>query len=275
MRPQSSARTTRLGIIGFGAITEEILACLAGDPRVIAGILVRHEKLAAARKMLDGRITVVDEVAALLDLGPTVVAECAGHSAVREFGPPVLESGTDFLCASVGALADPAVSAALIKAAKARILIPSGAIAGIDGMLAARTAGLRNVTYTSVKGPLAWKGSPGEALIAAAGDTRVAFFEGTARDAARLYPKNANVGAAIAFAGLGLDRTLVKLVSDPAIPGPLGIVEAEGDFGCFRFEVLAYASPRNPKTSTLTAHSMVMAVRDGLCFSVSPAMLGV
>jgi aspartate dehydrogenase len=100
-------------------------------------------------------------------------------------------------------------------------------------------------------------------------DRREVFFEGSAREAALRYPQNANVGATVAFAGLGLDRTSVKLVSDPAASGPLGLIEAEGDFGRMRFEILAYAS-RNPKTSTLTAHSMVMALREGMAFALPP-----
>jgi aspartate dehydrogenase len=63
------------------------------------------------------------------------------------------------------------------------------------------------------------------------------------------------------------------MVSDPGLSGPLGIVEAEGDFGTFRFEVLAYASPRNPKTSLLTAHSMLAALRDRVCFSVDERLV--
>jgi aspartate dehydrogenase len=96
--------------------------------------------------------------------------------------------------------------------------------------------------------------------------TRKVLFEGTARDAALAYPKNVNVGIAVALAGLGMDDTRVSLVSDPAASGPLGIIEAAGDFGTFRFEILAYASPRNPKTSLLTAHSIVAAAYSGVSF---------
>jgi hypothetical protein len=131
------------------------------------------------------------------------------------------------------------------------------------------TAGLRRVVYTSVKPPIAWVGKPAEAKLGEGALTqRTVFFEGSAREAATQYPQNANVGATVSLAGLGLDRTIVRLVSDPDATGPLGIIEAEGDFGSFRFEILAYASPENPKTSTLTAHSLVMAVREGVCFSV-------
>jgi aspartate dehydrogenase len=163
-------------------------------------------------------------------------------------------------------LADAGFAAELARAGEA-IWIPSGAIAGIDGLLAARTAGLQRVTYTSIKPPLAWKGTPGERLVAGLAD-KVTFFEGSARQAAMQYPQNVNVGATVSLAGLGLDRTQVRLVSDPEASGPLGIIDAEGAFGTFRFEVLAYASPDNPKTSLLTAHSVLAALLEGVCFSV-------
>ena len=230
---------------------------------------MRPQRLPEAERKAAGRFAAVDRLDALLSLEPDIVAECAGHGAMREFGSGVLAHGTDLLCASVGVLADKGFATELARATKhpARLLIPSGAIAGIDGLLAARTAGLQRVTYTSVKPPAAWQGTPAESkLTGTASRQRTIFFEGSAREAAIQYPQNANVGATVAFAGLGLDRTIVRLVSDSQVSGPLGIIEADGDFGSFRFEILAYAS-RNPKTSTLTAHSIVMALREGMCFA--------
>ena len=234
----------------------------AGEAHDLRCVLVRPQRVAEARSKAAGRFAVVDRIESLLELAPGMVVECAGHGAMREFAPAVLVHGTDLLCSSVGVLADPGFEARVRPHAQ-HLWIPSGAVAGIDGLLAARSAGLRRVTYTSVKPPLAWKGTPGESRI---GSERTAFFEGSAREAATQYPKNANVGATVAFAGLGLDRTVVRLVSDPAAPGPLGIIDAEGDFGTFRFEILAYASPRNPKTSLLTAHSLLAALREGMRF---------
>jgi aspartate dehydrogenase len=251
----------RFALIGYGAIAEEIVRCLdaLGDSAALAGVLVRPGR----RLETHARFPVVSDADALMALEPEVVAECAGHGAVGEYGASVLERGADLLCASVGALAAPGLAARLARAAApgARILIPSGAIAGVDGLLAAKSAGLQRVSYTSIKPPRAWQGMPA--------DRREMFFEGSAREAALRYPQNANVGATVAFAGLGLDRTQVRLVSDPDASGPLGIIEAEGGFGRMRFEILAYAS-RNPKTSTLTAHSMVMALREGMAFALPP-----
>jgi aspartate dehydrogenase len=259
----------RFAIIGFGAITEELLRCLEerGELGALAGVLVRPQRLAEAQRKAAGRFEVVDRIEALLALHAEVVAECAGHGAMREFAAAVLAHGTELLCSSVGVLADARFVAELAGAGR-RLWIPSGAVAGIDGLLAARSAGLRQVIYTSVKPPIAWKGTAAEKLVDASAAERLTFFEGTAREAAMRYPQNVNVGATVSLAGLGLDRTLVRLVSDPQASGPLGIVEAQGDFGSFRFEVLAYASARNPKTSLLTAHSVLMALRERLCFSV-------
>jgi aspartate dehydrogenase len=263
----------RFAVIGLGAITEEMVRCLveAGELERLAGVLVRPERLAEVRTRVGGRFAVVDSIESLLRLEPEIVAECAGHGAMRQYAASVLSHGTDLLCSSVGVLADRAFCEELSNLGKAKIWIPSGAVAGIDGLLAARTAGLRQVTYTSAKPPVAWNGTPAEKkLTGATREQRTVFFEGSAREAAMLYPQNVNVGATVSFAGIGLDRTQVKLVSDPALSGPLGIIEAEGDFGRFRFDVLAFASPRNPKTSLLTAHSMLAAVREGVCFAIRP-----
>jgi aspartate dehydrogenase len=264
----------RFAILGFGAITDEIVRSLneRGELSTLLGVLVRPQRVTEAKRKAAGGFAVVESIEALLELEPGIVAECAGHGAMRQFATRVLAQGTHLLCSSVGVLADRDFAAQVAAAAKqgAQLWIPSGAVAGIDGLLAARTAGLRHVTYTSVKPPLAWDGTPAQSkLVGPARRERRTFFEGSAREAALQYPQNVNVGATVAFAGLGLDRTLVKLVSDPGASGPLGIVEADGDFGSFRFEILAYASPRNPKTSLLTAHSILMAVREGMCFRVA------
>lgn len=261
-------RTTAGGaaIIGFGAITHEIVACLErlGEGRLVLGVLDVPERLEALKAEAAGRFPVVGRLDELLVLEPPMVVECAGHAAVRAFGAQVLAAGIDLLMASVGALADDDFAASLKAAARpgTRLLIPAGAVAGIDGLLAARTAGLKAVTYSSLKPPKAWVGTPAEKILDLANVTAAAtFFEGSAREAAIQYPQNANVGATVALAGLGLDATRVKLVADPGVTDPLGIIDAEGDFGTFRFDIFALAAPSNPKTSLLTAHSIAHAMR--------------
>jgi aspartate dehydrogenase len=268
---KAGAALPRIALIGYGAIADDVVRCLEGRGELssLAGILVRPEQLPRFRPKASGRFPLVEELAELLDLEPAIVIEAAGHEAVARFGAAVLARRIDFMIASVGALADRGIAQALVAAAPTgtELWIASGAVAGIDGLLAARTAGLRSVTYTSLKAPEAWNGTPAQEFLAggAAQTERIIFFRGSAREAAAKFPQNANVAATIALASLGLDRTRVLLGSDPHVRGPLGIIEAEGDFGRFNFEILALASPTNPKTSALTGHSLVAAVRNGMC----------
>jgi len=272
-------RPASVALIGCGAIADEFVRCLEalGESARILGALETPEQLAAARVRTAGRFPVTDSLDELLATGPDLVIECAGQGALKAYASRVLAAGLHCIAASSGAFADPDFAAQLAAQAgqaapnSARLWIPSGAIAGVDGLLAARTAGMQAVTYTSGKPPHAWDGTPAESLLQGeARKRRTAFFEGSAREAAREYPQNANVGATIALASLGLDRTRVRLVSDPALEGPLGTIDASGAFGVFHFDILAYASPTNPKTSAITAHSIALALRQGYCFAYAP-----
>jgi len=271
-------KPTRIAVIGYGAITEEMVRSLdmRGQLAALSCVLVRPSRRAEHERKAAGHFRVVDTLPDLLACKPQIVIEAAGHGAVAQFGVPILEHGCDLLLASVGALADGALAKRLATAAasgNSELWIASGAVAGLDGLLAARSAGLNSVTYTSLKGPDAWKGTPAQDLLGDKARTeRVVFFSGSARQAALEYPQNANVGATIALASLGLDRTRVELGSDPDVSGPLGIIAADGAFGHFRFEILALASPTNPKTSALTGHSLIASVCDGMCFSALDAL---
>lgn len=272
----------RTALIGCGAIGQEILAQLAAANALdrVACVLERPHNLVRTKGVAAGRFPVTDRLSELLAARPDIVIECAGHSAVAAHGAAILRAGVDLIIAATGCLADRGVAAELAAASRGdetrgggRLLIPSGAVAGIDGLLAAR-GGLATVTYQSAKPPVAWRGTPAEKLIdLGAVATPTVFFEGTAREAALGYPQNANVGVTIALAGIGLDRTRVKLVADPQLGDPLGIIEAEGALGKFRFEILAYAAPGNPKTSRLTAYSLLLALRSGWAFSATEALV--
>jgi aspartate dehydrogenase len=264
---------TRIAVIGYGAIGDEIVRCMEvrGKIASLVGFLDLPERGAELEAKAKGRFPLVDTLSGLFDLRPQIIIEAAGHSAVHRFGADILRQGCDLLIASTGALADAKLARNLVAAAPhgTELWIASGAVAGIDGLIAARSAGLRSVTYTSLKGAEAWLGTPAQALLSEnARRERVIFFSGSAREAAVHYPQNANVAATIALSGIGLDRTIVELGADPHVPGPLGIIEAEGEFGHFKFEILALASATNPKTSALTGHSLVAAVLDGMCLRV-------
>jgi aspartate dehydrogenase len=205
----------------------------------------------------------VTSLSDLLALGADLIVECAAQSAVEEHGREVLAHGTDLMIVSTGALAHPGVLDELtVTAARsgAQLLVPAGAIAGLDGVGALKLAGLTAVTYTSIKPPLAWRGTPAEGLVDLSGlRERVTFFEGSARQAAIAYPKNANLAATVALAGLGLDKTRVRLVADPAATGNTGTIEAGSRAGDLLVTMAGRASG-NPKTSASTAYSLLHAV---------------
>jgi len=252
----------RIGLIGHGAIGQEIGEALGrlGETSSLVSVLVRPGRDAGGFKAAHGVGEMVAE-------HPTIVLECAGHAAVTEYGAALLGAGVDLVLTSIGALADDAVMASLGSAASrggGRLLIAPGAVAGLDGLIAARLGGLNAVTYTSYKPPAAWRGTAAEAALDPNGPEEQIIFEGSAREAALAYPKNANVAVTVGLCGLGLDRTRARLVSSRKVSDPLGVIEAEGAFGRFSFEIFARAAPDNPKTSLLTAHSLLQCARLGV-----------
>jgi aspartate dehydrogenase len=257
---------TAVGLIGCGGIAQDVLAVLRASPAngvSVIGALARPGRGEAARAKLC-EIDVVESLDDLLARSPALVAEVAGQSAVAEHGSAVLRSGIDCLVISVGALADPSLLARLRSAAQdgnSRILLPAGAIGGIDAIAAMRVAGLTSVRYRSRKPPAAWRGSPAENLVDLDGLTRrTVLYKGTAGEAALLYPQNANVAAAVALAGLGFDATEVELVADPDAAGNIHEIEAEGEAGRFAIQLHGKASRTNPKTSALAALSVARAL---------------
>ena len=257
---------TSVGLIGCGGIAQDVVAALRASPAngvSIVGALARPGRSAEARAKLC-EIEIVESLDALLARNPELVAEVAGQPAVVEHGENVLRSGVDCLVISVGALADPALLARLKSAAQdgnSRILLPAGAIGGIDAIAAMRVAGLTSVRYRSRKPPAAWRGSPAERVADLDQLTRrTVLYRGSAGEAALLYPQNANVAAAVALAGLGFDATEVELVADPDAPGNVHEIEAEGAAGRFAIQLQGKPSRSNPKTSALAAMSVARAL---------------
>ncbi len=259
-----------LALIGLGAIGSAVLALLKDDPAVcVTQVIVRG----------DGRRTGASDLAMLapharalaaLELGagerPDLLVECAGHAALTEHVLPALRAGVPAVVASIGALHDAALARQLEAAARegnTRLTLVSGAVGGIDALAAARIGGLESVRYTGRKPPRGWLGTPADQvhdLLALKVPTVI--FDGSAREAARLYPKNANVAATVSLAGLGLDATRATLIADPGVQRNVHRVEAEGAFGRLDLTMENEPLATNPKTSALTVYSIVRAIHN-------------
>jgi len=244
-------------MIGFGAIGQEILSrCQQRQMIRISDIVVPGEFIAAAREVLgETDIQVSDQV----PRRTTLLLECAGHSAIHQHVLQALRDGIETAVLSIGALSEPGLPEALKDAAwagKSRVHLLSGAIGGIDAIAAARIDGLSEVVYTGRKPPLSWQGTPAALLTdLEAVSTPICIFEGNAREAARLYPQNANVAATVSLAGLGFEATKVKLFADPTVTRNTHEVVAKGPFGEMKITLENFALASNPKTSALTVYS--------------------
>lgn len=249
----------RLGLIGFGAIGSALLPMLERIGVAPVATLVRIERV---REAPAG----VSSLAAFLMARPTLVVEAAGQGAAREHGPAILGAGIPLVLASVGALADPAVERDLRAAAEAggaRLILPSGAAGGLDALSAMAASGPVEVEYVGTKPPLAWAGTPADtAFDLPALNEATTIFEGTAREAARAYPKNANVAATLALAGAGFEATRVRLVADPAAKGNGHAFTARSGGSTLSVVIENAALPGNAKTSAATVGSLFRAVRN-------------
>lgn len=258
--------TVAVLMLGQGAIGRYVAGRLAEDKNIaLRWVLVRPGSEDRARASFGPDVVPVTAVEQI-DGRPDIALECAGHAALAQHGPAILRQGIDLGVVSTGAFSEIGLAETLEIAADeggARLSILAGAVGAIDALSAAREGGLDSVVYSGTKPPQAWTGSAAEAacdLTALTG--AFAFFEGSAREAARSYPKNANVAATVALAGTGLDHTTVRLVADPGAKGNTHRIEASGAFGSLDVTFTGKALPDNPKSSALTAMSAVRFLRN-------------
>ena len=250
----SECRSKRVtvGLLGLGSIGSSVVQLLHGGsgPRVV-GALVRCP---CVRGDIPD-VPIVRSLNDLLELRPDVIVEVAGHSALKTYGPTILRSQSDLLIVSVGALADQDFFIELQAAASASgrtVEIVAGSIGALDAIAAAAVGGLDRVTYL-VRRP------PDELMppvVSYNPSAETEIFSGSARDAALRFPENLNAAAALGFAGLGLDRTEVRVVVDPTVDGIHHEIVATGHFGQLNMSI---ANPESP--SRLVAMSVVRALQ--------------
>ena len=259
----------KIALIGYGAISKMVIADLVQDAAqsriTVDSVLVRENRVADVTAALPPSIRVVTSIDELISGTPDCVVECAGQSAVRDLGELVLSRGYDLMVISTGAFADNVLFESLRSSAHssgARILLPSGAIAGLDGLTALRVGGLDSVRYTSTKPPSAWRGTPAERSFDLNALTEATvIFSGSPSDAAAQFPKNANLAMTVALAGAGVEKTEIQLVADPTATNNKGRIQAEGRYGRLDVEMEGKPAPGNPKTSASTALSIIHAIR--------------
>ncbi|MDO8405842.1 MAG: aspartate dehydrogenase [Pseudomonas sp.] len=253
-------------MIGCGAIGVGVLELLEKDPQLCVDYVIAS---AGSEELVRQRLASFKQPPQVLttlpaDARPDLLVECAGHRAIEEHVLPALERGIACLIVSVGALSEVGLVERLEAAAErgqTRIELLPGAIGGIDALSAAKVGGLDSVNYTGRKPAKAWKNTPAEQACDLDSITEATvIFQGSAREAARLYPKNANVAATLSLAGLGLDRTHVTLIADPLSEENVHHFEARGAFGGFELSLRGKPLLANPKTSALTVYSVVRAL---------------
>jgi aspartate dehydrogenase len=260
--------TMRIGLIGFGAIgrtvAKAVAAGAAGDTAIVA-ILVRNPAKYEGEAG-DSSFSFFSDPDLFFDCRMNMVVEVAGHDALRSYAERSLLSGLDYLTVSVGAFADDELLERVRSAAASsgrRVLIPSGAIGGLDAISAGAVGQLDEVTITSRKPPLAWKGTVAEREVDLDLVTEpVCLYEGPARKAAALYPQNVNVQAALSLAGIGMDRTRSRVFADPNVDQNTHEIFARGAFGEVRVTISNTPSDESPKTGRITAMSVIKAIRN-------------
>ena len=271
----------RVGVVGCGAIGTEI--CKAIDADEVDGrtlglgmvlkflIDVHPEKIDRLLKSLSKKpditksdSTGLDEILDEVDL----VIECASQAAVREFMIPALKMGKDIMILSVGALlTDPGLFEELERISKAKgckVYIPSGAVAGLDGLKSCAVGKIHSVELTTRKHP---RGFEGNAYVRDRGidlssikDERTLFI-GSAKEAVEYFPKNVNVAASLSIAGIGPEGTKVKIVADPSVKENVHEIEAMGEFGKLSVRLENVPSITNPKTSYLAVLSAIATLK--------------
>lgn len=246
-----------VGLIGYGAIGRYVAAALPEIGARLDCVISRSGEADADAPVF----TTFDAQR------PDVMVDCAGHGGLRQHGAAVLRAGVPLITVSLGALADASLFDVLRAAAESggsRLHLCSGAIGGLDALSAARCGQLHSVRYTGRKPSAGWRGSVAEQVLDldALGTQAATHFTGSAREAALAYPKNANVAAAVALAGLGFDATEVVLIADPAAQHNGHEIHACGDFGEMQFSISGATLPGAPRTSALAAMSVVRRIAD-------------
>ncbi|MEH7074643.1 aspartate dehydrogenase [Neobacillus drentensis] len=254
----------KAGIIGYGTLGKSISKLIesgqAGDV-VLQAILVRTP---VENSHVQCKVTTNPEE--FFNENMDIIIEAAGHHALQLYGESALSSGSDLVILSVGALADRIFYEALqATAAKynQQMIIPSAAIAGLDRIAAGVMGEIEEITLITRKPPKSWYGTIAEKKVNL--ETiidPVCIYEGNARNAAKLFPQNVNVSAALSLAGIGFDQTKVQVYVDPTIEMNTHTIVAKGYFGQMETTIQNNPFMENPKSSPIVSMSVAKVLKN-------------
>jgi aspartate dehydrogenase len=256
----------KVALAGFGAIGGALARRL---DRGITGL-----RLAAisARDLEKARDRADDDLAHPLPVLPPealpdhadVVVECAPATAFRTIAEPALRAGRILMPVSVGALLEHADLIELARTNGARIVVPTGALLGLDAVRAAAEGEIHSVRMITRKPPGGLAGAPHlerHGIRVEGLSEPLKVFEGTAREGARGFPANVNVAAALSLAGIGPDRTRLEIWADPGVTRNTHRIVVEADSARFEMQIENVPSEENPRTGKITALSVIAALR--------------
>jgi aspartate dehydrogenase len=257
--------TLTVGIGSFGTIGRQVAGVLdRGElPGLSLGLVSAHNRERAALRMAGYRSPV--PVVGLAELAACdVVLECAPAAVFAEVAEAAIDAGKIFIPTSVGALLPRMELVERAKQTGARIIVPTGALLGLDAVRAAAEGTIHSVTMVTRKPPGGLKGAPHleKNNISVDGLTEAKLvFEGSAREGAIGFPANVNVAAALSLAGIGPDRTKLQIWADPGVDRNTHHIEVEADSARFALDIATIPTEENPKTGKITALSVIACLR--------------
>lgn len=257
--------TLRIAIAGLGAIGKSIATTLAkgGVPGVVltAVSAKNHDKAKEFVSTLAHPVKVLN--IAELEKEADLVIECAPAALLPEIATPFLKAQKQVIVLSVGALLFHPELIAMAKEQGGVIHVPTGALIGLDAMIAAAEGNIHSVRMVTRKPPKGLEGAPHlvENNISIAGLTEAKkVFEGNARDAAKGFPANLNVVVALALAGVGPEKTLLEIWADPSVVRNTHTIVVDSDSAKFTMTMENIPS-ENPKTGRIVAQSVIAMLR--------------
>jgi aspartate dehydrogenase len=264
----------RVAIGGLGAIGKAVAQKLDRGIEGLTLAAVSARDIARATATISGFNRPVP-VLPLAELGASadIVVESAPAALLRDIAEPALAAGRTLVVLSCGALLDNFDLVDLARRHGGRILVPTGALLGLDAVQAAAQGKIERVHMITRKPPGGLDGAPylvehGIDIERLSAPKRV--FTGNAREAARGFPANVNVVAALALAGIGPERTTIEIWADPGVSRNIHRIEVEADSARFSMQIENVPSTENPKTGRLTPLSVVAALKK----LVSPLAIG-